>query len=83
MQSIQREHQSIQSTKSREPLTEIDNQTDTMASKQTRALTKAKEIQAADTPLVHRLKNIKNAKVHEFSWKKLWTKIQEWAFVDK
>ena len=44
---------------------------------------KAKEIQAADTPLVRRMKNIKNAKVQEGPWQKLWTKIQEWAFVDK
>ena len=61
-QSIQREHHSTQSTKSREPLSDID-QTNTMAPKQTRASTKAKEIQAADTPLVRRMKNIKNAKV--------------------
>ena len=54
-----------------------------MAPKQTRALTKAKEIQAADTPLVRRLKNIKNAKVQEGPWQKLWAEIQEWAFVDK
>ena len=54
-----------------------------MAPKQTRASTKAKEIQATDTILVCRLKNIKNAKVQEGSWQKLWTKIQEWAFVDK
>ena len=54
-----------------------------MAPKQTRASTKAKEIQAADTPLVRRLKNIKNAKVQEGPWKKLWAEIQEWAFVDK
>ena len=36
-----------------------------------------------DTPLVCRLKNIKNAKVREGSWQKLWTEMQEWAFVDK
>ena len=54
-----------------------------MAPKQTRALTKVKEIQDTDTPLVHRMKNIKNAKVQEGPWQKLWTEIQEWAFVDK
>ena len=54
-----------------------------MAPKQTRASTKTKEIQAVDTPLVHRMKNIKNAKVQEGSWKNIWTKIQEWAFVNK
>ena len=54
-----------------------------MAPKQTRASTKAKEIQATDTPLVHRLKNIKNTKVQEGPWQKLWAEIQEWAFVDK
>ena len=54
-----------------------------MAPKQTRALTKAKEVQVADTPLVRRLKNIKNANVQEGPWKNLWAEIQEWAFVDK
>ena len=54
-----------------------------MAPKHTRASTKEKEIQAADTPLIHRLKNIKNAKVQEGPWQKLWAEIQEWAFVDK
>ena len=29
------------------------------------------------------LKNIKNAKMQEGSWKKLWTEIKEWAYVDK
>ena len=43
-QFIQREHQSIQSTKRREYLSEIDHQTNTMAPKQTRASTKAKEL---------------------------------------
>ena len=33
--------------------------------------------------MVRRLKNIKNAKVQEGQWQKLWTEIQEWAFVDK
>ena len=54
-----------------------------MAPKQTRASSKAKELQTAETPLVHRLKNIKNAKVHEGSWQKLWTEMQEWAYVSK
>ena len=54
-----------------------------MAPKQTRASAKAKELHTAETPLVRRLKNIKNAKVKEGSWKKLWTKMQEWAYVDK
>ena len=54
-----------------------------MAPKQARALAKAKELQTAETPLVRRLKNIKNAKVHEGSWQKLWTKMQEWAYVNK
>ena len=38
-----------------------------MAPKQTRALTKAKELQAADTPLVRILKNIKNGKVQKYN----------------
>ena len=54
-----------------------------MAPKQTRAATKKKELQAKDTPLIHRLKHIKNSKVQEGQWQKLWTEIQEWAFIDK
>ena len=53
-----------------------------MAPKQTRASTKAKELQAADTPLVRRLKKIKNSKVQEGSWIKLWAEMQEWAYVN-
>ena len=33
--------------------------------------------------MVRRLKNIKNDKVQDNQWKKLWTEIQEWAYVDK
>ena len=54
-----------------------------MAPKQTRAETKVKELQVEDTPLIRKLKNIKNAKVQEGPWQKLWAEIQEWAFVDK
>ena len=54
-----------------------------MEPKQTRASAKAKELQTAETPLVRRLKNIKNSKVHEGSWKKIWTEMQEWAYVNK
>ena len=54
-----------------------------MAPKQTRVLTKSKELKAVDTPLVHRLKNIKNAKVQEGSWQKLWAKMQEWDYINK
>ena len=54
-----------------------------MAPKQTKASTKEKEIQDPNTPLVHRLKNIKNAKVQEGPWQRLWAEIQEWAFVKK
>ena len=32
---------------------------------------------------MRRLKLIKNAKVQESSWAKLWTEIKEWAYVDK
>ena len=52
-----------------------------MAPKQTRASAKAKELQTAETPIVRRLKNIKNAKVQEGSWEKLWAKIKEWVNV--
>ena len=53
-----------------------------MAPKLTRATTKEKELQAEDTPLISHLKNIKNAKVQEGPFQKLWTEIQEWAYVD-
>ena len=32
---------------------------------------------------MRRLKNIKNAKVQEGSWEKIWAEIKEWAYVDK
>ena len=51
-----------------------------MAPKLTRAAAKAKEFQAEDTPLVQRLKHIKNAKVQEGPFQKLWDEIQEWAY---
>ena len=54
-----------------------------MAPKQTRASAKTKELQAMEKPLVRRLKNIKNAKMQEGSWTKLWAEIKEWAYVDK
>ena len=56
------EHSHIQSTKNPETYSNPE-QKDRMAPKQTRVATKAKELQAEDTPLVCRLKNIKNAKV--------------------
>ena len=54
-----------------------------MAPKQTRATTKTKELQTAKTPLMRRLRNIKNTKVQENSWEKTWAKIKEWAYVNK
>ena len=51
-----------------------------MAPKLTRAAAKAKELQAEDTPLVQRLKNIKAAKVQEGPFQKLRAKIQDWAY---
>ena len=51
-----------------------------MAPKLTRAAAKAKEFQAEDTPLVQRLKHIKNAKVQEGPFQKLWAEIQDWAY---
>ena len=54
-----------------------------MAPKQTRDTTKTKELQSAKTPLMRRLRNIKNAKVQDTSWEKTWAKIKEWAYVDK
>ena len=66
-------------TKSQKYRSKVNQQTDKMAPKQTRAAAKAKELQTAETPLVRRLKNIKNAKVQEGSWAKLWAEIKEWA----
>ena len=51
-----------------------------MAPKLTRAAAKAQEIQARDTPLVQRMKHIKNAKIQEGPFQKLWAEIQEWAY---
>ena len=54
-----------------------------MTPKQTRAIVKTKELQSDETPLMWRLRNIKNAKVQETSWAKTWAEIKEWAYVDK
>ena len=54
-----------------------------MALKQTRAVAKTKELQTAETPLMRRLRNIKNAEVQETSWVKTWAEIKEWAHVNK
>ena len=54
-----------------------------MAPKQTRVATKTKELQSAETPLLRRLRSIKNAKVQETSWAKTWDEIKEWAYVNK
>ena len=32
---------------------------------------------------MRRLRNIKNAKVQETSWEKMWAKIKEWAYVNR
>ena len=70
-------------TDNQEHRSKTDPPTDKMAPKHTRASTKAKELQTAETPLVRILKNIKNDKVQEGSWKKLWAEIKEWAYVNK
>ena len=55
-----------------------------MAPKQTRsAAAKTKELESVETPLVRRLRNIKNKKVQETTWEKTWVEIKEWAYVDK
>ena len=55
-----------------------------MAPKQTRAVaTKTKELEFVETPLVRRLRNIKNTKVQETSWAKIWEEIKKWAYIDK
>ena len=55
----------------REPVRKVDQETDEMAPKQTRAAsTKTKELQSVKIPLTRRLRNIKNSKVRETSWVK-------------
>ena len=55
---------SIQKFENRNPIGKADQDTDKMAPKQTKATTaKTKELQSAETPLMIRLRNIKNAKV--------------------
>ena len=55
-----------------------------MASKETRSVaTKTRELQSAETPIMRRLRSIKNAKVQETSWEKNWAEIKEWAYVNK
>ena len=54
-----------------------------MAPKQTKAAAKTKELQIVETPLMRRLRNIKNPKVQETSWEKTWAEIKEWAYVNK
>ena len=70
-------------TKNQEYQSKFDQHTNKMAPKQTRAIAKAKELQTAETPLMRRLKKIKNSKVQEGSWAKIWAEIKEWAYVDK
>ena len=68
----------------REPVRKFNQETDEIAPKQTRAAAaKTKERQSAETPLMRRLRNIKNAKVQETSLVKTWAEIKEWAYVDK
>ena len=70
-------------TKNQEYRSKLDQQTDKMAPKQTRVVAKDKELQTTKIPLMRRLKFIKNTKVQESSWEKLWAEIKEWAYVDK
>ena len=63
---------SIQKFESSDPIRKADQETDKMAPKQTRAAAaKTKELQSVETPLMRRLRNIKNAKVHETLGEKL------------
>ena len=56
-------------------------ETEKMALKRTRAeSSKEKELESFETPLVKRLKNIKDAKVQETSWAHIWAEIKEWAY---
>ena len=79
----QREQLSKQKTENQETLRKVKHRTDKMAPKQSRAIAKTKELQTAETPLMRRLRNIKNAKIQETSRAKTWAKIKEWAYVDK
>ena len=58
----QREQFSKHKTENQESLSKVEQRTDKMAPKQTRAIAKTKELQTAETPLLRRLKNIKNAR---------------------
>ena len=52
----------------REPVRKVEQETDEMAMKKTKAAAaKTKELQYAETPLMRRLRKIKNAKVQETS----------------
>ena len=54
-----------------------------MAAKKTTrrsAINKIKQLEKASTPLVERLHNIRNAKVVETLWTRLWKEIKEWAY---
>ena len=58
--------------------------TDKMAPKQTRAMkSKVKELEYVVSPLVKRLRNIKNVKVQEVSWARHWAEIKTWAYQGK
>ena len=62
---------SNQKVENREPVRKVYQETDEMASKKTRAAAvKTKELQSVETPLMRRLRNIKNSKVQEISWSK-------------
>ena len=73
---LQIEHSHPPSTSTHEPCSNSD-QSKIMAPKLTHTAAKAKELQVEDTPLVQRLKNIKNAKVQEGPFQKLWAEIQD------
>ena len=74
---LNREKFSKQKTENQESLIKVEQKTKKMAPKQTRAATKTKELETTETPLLRRLRNIKNAKVQETSWAKTWAEIKE------
>ena len=62
----------IQKFESRNPVKKADQEINKMAPNQTRAAAaKTKELESVETPLIRRVRNIKNTKVHETSWEKI------------
>ena len=72
------ERQNYQIPVSKSTKNKSEPKTDKMAPKQTRAMkAKVKELESVVSPLVKRLRNIKNTKVQEVSWAHHWAEIKK------